>query len=397
MRISNRAANISPSATLSVDAMAKAMRKAGHDVIGFGAGEPDFETPLYIKEAAIAALDAGYTRYTPAGGIIELREAICNKMVADYQLAYEPDQVVISCGAKHSLYNLFQVICDPGDEVIVMAPYWVSYVEQIKLADGVPVIAKTNDTITFQPELGAIRAAITPRTKAIIVNSPSNPTGVVLKKEFLLALGKLAVENDLLVISDEIYGKLVYGDAEHISFPSLVEEFKERTVLINGVSKTYAMTGWRIGYAAGPKEIIKAICDLQSHSTSNPNSIAQQAAVAALVGPDDTVYQMREQFDRRRQYIVDRLNEIRGISCFRPEGAFYVFPNISELYGKAINGFVIKDSEGFAKSLLQEAQVAVVPGVAFGSNDHVRLSYCLSLEEIRRGLDRIADFVTRLE
>lgn len=395
MRISSRARNISPSATLSVDALAKSMIKAGHNVIGFGAGEPDFDTPQHIREAAVAALDRGYTRYTPAGGTLELKEAVCARIEEDYQVKYEPDQVIISCGAKHSLYNLFQVICDQGDEVILMAPYWVSYLEQIKLAGAVPVVVAPRDH-TLKPSLEDIEAAITSRTRAIIVNSPSNPSGIVLDRDFLVAVGELALKHDLLVISDEIYDKLIYGTAKHVSFPTLGDELKARTVLINGVSKTYAMTGWRIGWAVGPVEIIKAMINLQSHSTSNPTSIAQYAAMVALTGPQAPVEQMRKEFSQRRDFMLEKLNQLPGVSCQMPEGAFYAFPNIGGLFGKSFNGTVIDSSETFAKYLLQEVKVAVVPGIAFGANEYVRLSYCLSMDKLAEGLERIHQFILKL-
>lgn len=396
LQISNRCRSISPSPTLVIDSKAKAMKKKGIDVVGFGAGEPDFDTPEYIRNAAKAALDDGMTRYTPSSGTLELRTAICEKLKRDNGLEYEPDQIVVSNGAKHSLFNICQTILDPGDEVIIPEPFWVSYPELVQIAGGVPVMVHGHEENDFLVSADDMKPYITPRTKAIILNSPNNPNGCVWPREMLEDIARLAVENQLFVISDEIYEKLVYDGEKHVSIASLGEEIKAQTFVVNGFSKAYAMTGWRLGYCAGPTNVMKAVGALQSHATSNPNSIAQYAGYVALSGGDDIIAAMVAEFDRRRKHIVSRINAIPGLSCRMPKGAFYVMMNISELIGAAQGDKVIRSSTDFAELLLENAKVAVVPGLGFGSDMHVRLSYATSMENIDRGLDRIAQFVGSL-
>lgn len=396
LQISNRCRSISPSPTLVIDSKAKAMKKKGIDVVGFGAGEPDFDTPEYIRNAAKAALDEGMTRYTPSSGTLELRTAICKKLKRDNGLEYEPDQIVVSNGAKHSLFNICQTILDPGDEVIIPEPFWVSYPELVQIAGGVPVMVHGHEENDFLVSADDMKPYITPRTKAIILNSPNNPNGCVWPREMLEDIARLAVENQLFVISDEIYEKLVYDGEKHVSIASLSEEIKAQTFVVNGFSKAYAMTGWRLGYCAGPTNVMKAVGALQSHATSNPNSIAQYAGYVALSGGDDIIAAMVAEFDRRRKHIVSRINAIPGLSCRMPKGAFYVMMNISELIGAAQGDKVIRSSTDFAELLLENAKVAVVPGLGFGSDMHVRLSYATSMENIDRGLDRIAQFVGSL-
>ena len=396
LQISNRCRSISPSPTLVIDSKAKAMKKKGIDVVGFGAGEPDFDTPEYIRNAAKAALDKGMTRYTPSSGTLELRTAICEKLKRDNGLEYEPYQIVVSNGAKHSLFNICQTILDPGDEVIIPEPFWVSYPELVQIAGGVPVMVHGHEENDFLVSADDMKPYITPRTKAIILNSPNNPNGCVWPREMLEDIARLAVENQLFVISDEIYEKLVYDGEKHVSIASLGEEIKAQTFVVNGFSKAYAMTGWRLGYCAGPTNVMKAVGALQSHATSNPNSIAQYAGYVALSGGDDIIAAMVAEFDRRRKHIVSRINAIPGLSCRMPKGAFYVMMNISELIGAAQGDKVIRSSTDFAELLLENAKVAVVPGLGFGSDMHVRLSYATNMENIDRGLDRIAQFVGSL-
>ncbi|MCS6830674.1 MAG: pyridoxal phosphate-dependent aminotransferase [Armatimonadota bacterium] len=396
MFISQRAQRTSPSPTLAITAKARQMREEGIDVLSFGAGEPDFDTPEFIKDAAVEALREGFTKYTPTAGIEPLRKAICEKLWRDNGLKYEPNQIIVTCGGKHALYNTFQVICDPGDEVIIPAPYWVSYPEMVKLADGVPVFVHTDESTDFVPTLDAIREKITPRTRAIVVNSPCNPTGAVFPRQTLKEIAALALRHDLYIISDEIYEKMVYDGHEHYSIASLGEEVKKRTILINGMSKAYSMTGWRIGYAAAEREIIAAMTRLQDQSTSNPTSIAQRAALAALQAPEETVRQMVTAFAERRRAIVDGLNDIAGFRCAEPGGAFYAFPNVSALYGRRWGDRVINGSDAFAEYLLEVARVAVVPGSGFGADSNIRLSYACSLDTIYRGIGRVADAVHAL-
>jgi len=397
MELSRKHSDITASLTLEIDAKAKKMKAQGIDVIGFGAGEPDFDTPSFIIEAAKEALDKGYTKYTPSSGIMELKEAICEKLKRDNNLDYEPNEILISNGAKHSLYNIFQAILNPGDEVIIPSPYWVSYPEMVKMADGVPVFVNTLDEHGFRIDIEHLERIITDKTKALIINSPNNPCGCVYDREQLEAIAKLAVEQDFFVVSDEIYDELLYDGAEHISIASLNPEIKERTLLVNGMSKAYAMTGWRIGYAAGNKEIIRVMSNIQSHSTSNPNSIAQYASLAALKGPKDIIKEMVCTFDERRKFMVNRINSIDMISCTRPQGAFYVMLNIKNVIGRTYNGRIIKGSLDFTDALLEAQKVAVVPGIAFGADGYVRLSYATSKENIEKGLNRIEKFIKELK
>ncbi|WP_018703726.1 MULTISPECIES: pyridoxal phosphate-dependent aminotransferase [Sporomusaceae] len=393
MNLSRKGLSISPSATLAIDSKAKKLKAEGIDVVGFGAGEPDFDTPVHIKQAAIAAIEAGFTKYTPASGTMTLKEAICAKFKKDNDLDYAPANIVISNGAKHSLVNVFQAICNPGDEVIIPAPFWVSYPEMVKLADGVPVIVYTTEEQGFKFTVDQIRQAVTAKTKAIILNSPSNPTGMVYTREELAELAELAVEKGFYVVSDEIYEKLIYDGKTHVSIASINEKIKAQTIIVNGVSKTYAMTGWRIGYTASAPEIAKIMSNVQSHATSNPNSIAQKAAEAAISGPQDMVATMVEAFVSRRDYMVKRINSMPGVSCVKPNGAFYVMMNISKLMGKELGGRKIQSSDDFADVLLEKANVALVPGSGFGIDTHVRLSYATSQENITKGLDRIEQFL----
>ena len=397
LQISNRCKGISPSPTLAIDSKAKAMKKSGIDVVGFGAGEPDFDTPQYIRDAAKKALDEGMTRYTPSSGTLELRKAICDKLLRDNNLNYTPDQIVVSNGAKHSLFNICQAILDPGDEVLIPGPFWVSYPELVQIAGGMPVMVPGHEDNDFLVTADDMKAYLTPHTKAIIINSPNNPNGCVWTREMLLGIAKFAVENQLYVISDEIYEKLVYDGQQHVSIASLGDDIKEQTLVVNGFSKAYAMTGWRLGYCAGPTHVMKAISALQSHATSNPNSIAQYAGLVALSGGDDIIAAMVHEFDMRRQHIVERINSIPGLSCRMPKGAFYVMMNISKMIGASLDDKVIRSSTDFAELLLEQAKVAVVPGLGFGSDNHVRLSYATSLSNIDRGLDRIEQFVAGLK
>ena len=396
MRISQRCQRVTGSLTLAIDAKAKEMKQKGIDVVGFGAGEPDFDTPEHIRKAAKDALDLGKTRYTPAAGMPELRQAICDKLKRDNGLDYVPQQIVVSNGAKHSLFNSFQALLEEGDEVIVPGPYWVSYPEIVRMAGGVPVIVEGREENNFKPTIDDFRAAVTGKTRAVVINSPNNPNGFVFTREELQAIGDLAIEKDLSIVSDEIYEFLVYDGAEHISVASLSPEIKERTIVINGMSKAYAMTGWRIGYTASPLNAAKAMTNFQSHSTSCPNSIAQYAALTALSGPDDQLKSMVAEFDRRRRRIVELINEIPGLSCKPPKGAFYVMMNIGGVFGKRYNGAPIVDSMSFTQLLLDNSHVAVVPGAGFGADAYVRLSYATSMENIEKGLARIKEFVGKL-
>ncbi|MBU3169988.1 pyridoxal phosphate-dependent aminotransferase [Clostridium estertheticum] len=396
MVLSKKAGKISTSLTLDITAKAKKMKADGIDVIGFGAGEPDFNTPENIREAAIKAINEGMTKYTAASGIIELKQAIIKKLKKDNSLNYITDQIIVSTGAKQCLANVFQAILNPGDEVIIGAPYWVSYPELVKLADGVPVFVETEESNKFKLTITNLNRAITSKSKAIILNSPNNPTGTVYSREELMNIAEFAKINNLIIISDEIYEKLLYAANDHISIASLSEDAYLRTIVINGLSKAYAMTGWRVGYAAGSKEIIALMSNIQSHTTSNPNSIAQYASVEALSGEQDDMHSMIEQFKIRRNYMVKRINSINNLSCIEPEGAFYVMVNISNIFNKLIDGKVIKDSISFSKLLLEKEKVAVIPGIAFGAENFIRLSYATSMENIKQGLDRIESFVSNI-
>jgi len=397
MRLAERAMGISPSPTLAIDAKAKQMKASGVKVISFGVGEPDFDTPDHIKEAAIEAIKAGETRYTPAGGTLKLKEAIVAKFRRENGLEYKTNEIIVSVGAKHCLYNAFQVLCQPGDEVILPAPYWVSYLEQIKLAGAEAVIVQTRQENGFKLTPEELRAVITPRSRVFLLNSPSNPTGGVYTRDELAALGEVLLAHNITIISDEIYEKLMYDGLEHVSIASVSPALKKNTVVINGVSKAYAMTGWRIGYAAAPAPVAKAMTDLQSHSTSNPTSIAQAASVAALNGPQEPVAAMVVEFAKRRDYMLERLNAIPGISCSKPGGAFYLYPNVSAYFGRAYQGRPVNNATDLANLLLEVSEVAVVPGIAFGGDDFIRLSYATSMENIKEGLDRIEKFLGELK
>ncbi len=383
MDIASRVKELSPSLTLAIDSKAKAMKAEGIDVCSFGAGEPDFDTPEHIKAAAMASLEMGFTKYTPSSGIPELRQAISDKLKADNQIDYSAQQVIVSNGAKHSCYNAIMAVCDPGDEVIIPAPYWVSYPEMVKLAGAIPVIVPTKEENNWKLTAEEFENAMTPRTKMLIINTPGNPTGSVYSREELAAIVAVAEEEDITILSDEIYEKLVYDDAKHVSVASVSAEAYDLTVTINGFSKSYAMTGWRLGYLAAPEALAKVIDSFQSHSTSNPCSFAQKGGLAALKGDQQCVTDMREEFNLRREYMHNRLNNIARVSAVKPLGAFYVLANISGL------GMT---SENFADSLLTKAKVAVVPGIAFGDARTVRLSYAAGLDVIKNGLDRIEEF-----
>lgn len=389
MILSRKAQTITESATLAISSKAKKMKSEGIDVVDFGVGEPDFDTPEHIKAAAIDAIKKGYTKYTPATGIPQLKQAIADKLQQDNALSYKPSDIVVSNGAKHALFNAFYAILNPGDEVLMPAPCWVSYPELVKLADGVPVMVSADESNAFKTSADVLRKYINGRTKAILINSPNNPTGAVYTEEELKAIADLACEYDLVVVSDEIYEKLIYDDAKHVSIASFNDDIKARTIVINGVSKTYAMTGWRIGYSASNEEIASIIGNVQSQATSNPNSIAQYAALAALQGTQQAVTIMVEEFKKRRDYIYQHINGIEGLSCVKPAGAFYVMMNISQYTGQKINGCDIMGSIDFAQMLLDKAHVAVVPGEPFGDDRFVRLSYATSIEQIEKGLARI--------
>ncbi|MFP9126650.1 pyridoxal phosphate-dependent aminotransferase [Niallia sp. BSM11] len=389
VQLSKRVSALTPSTTLAITAKAKSLKEEGHDVIGLGAGEPDFNTPQNIIDAAVKSMNEGHTKYTPAAGLPLLKKAIINKLQRDQGLSYEPNQIIVTNGAKHGLYTLFQVLLDEGDEVIIPIPYWVSYPEQVKLADGVPVFVNGVEENEFKITPEQLKSAITPRTKAVIINSPSNPTGMIYSKEELLALGEICLEHNILIISDEIYEKLVYGDNEHVSIASLSPELKEATIVINGVSKSHSMTGWRIGYAAGNKAIISAMTNLASHSTSNPTTPSQYATIEAYEGPQDSLEKMKAAFSERLDIIHKKLNDIPGITCLKPNGAFYLFPNIE----KAVELTGYADADKFATALLEEALVAVIPGSGFGADNYIRLSYATSLELLEKAVDRIHRFV----
>jgi len=398
MFLSQKAQGISPSPTLSVDAKAKQMKSEGYDVIGFGAGEPDFDTPDYIKSAAISAINKGLTKYTPVGGTKELKSAIAEYFNKQIGISYAQDEIIVSNGAKQCLFNALYSLIDEGDKVLIPSPYWVSYPEMVKLCGGVPVFVPTS-TDSFILKAETLEKYIDEKTKVLIINSPNNPCGCVYSKQDLEQIAKVAIEKNLFVISDEIYGELIYDNAEHVSIASF-ENMRERTLVVNGVSKSFAMTGWRIGFAAGPKELIKAMDNLQSHTTSNPNSIAQSASVEALLGyiqkDKDFLKTMVAEFSKRRKYMVERINNMQYLSCNLPQGAFYVFVDISKTFNMQCNGRLIKNSTDFAQVLLENFHVAVVPGVAFGTDNYIRLSYATSMKNIEEGLDRIEQFVLSL-
>ena len=387
MQLSSRATSLTPSLTLSIDSKAKAMKSEGIDVCSFGAGEPDFDTPEHIKTAAIAALESGFTKYTPSSGIPDLRQAVADKFLIDNGVDYKPSQIIISDGAKHSCYNAIVATCQPGDEVIIPTPYWLSYPEMVRLAGADPVFVYTKEEDGWKLTAEEFENAMTPRTKMIILNSPGNPTGAVYTKEELQALANVAAEEEILILSDEIYEKLVYDDARHISIASLGQEYYDLAITVNGFSKSYAMTGWRIGYLGAPEPIAKAIDSIQSHSTSNACSFAQKGALAALRGDQQSVADMRDEFNLRREYMLERLSKMPHLSVVRPNGAFYVLVNISKL------GLT---SQNFADRLLSKANVAVVPGIAFGDDRTLRFSYATSLDVIKKGMDRFEEFCRTL-
>ncbi|MDD6107283.1 MAG: pyridoxal phosphate-dependent aminotransferase [Clostridiales bacterium] len=395
--ISKIAAAVSPSATLAVNALAKKMRAEGKDVVGFGTGEPDFETPDRISYAGIRAICDGQTKYTPAAGIVPLRKAVCKRLKEDYDLDYDETQVVVASGAKHSVYLALAVLVDPGDEVILPAPYWVSYYEMIRLVGGVPVVVTAGEDQNFKITAEQLEAAITEKTKAVMINNPSNPTGAIYTKEELQALADVCVRHDLFIIADEIYDKLIYDGASFTSIPTLGEDVKAHTILINGVSKTYSMTGWRVGYAVAEKPVASAMSSYASHSTGAPATMAQYAAQEALEGPQDEVEAMRKVFEERRNYLVSRMNAMDGVSCLTPNGAFYVMMNLEQLFGKTIDGEVIATADDFARLFLEKSMVAVVSCTAFGAPSFVRWSYATSMENIQKGMDRLEQFLAKVK
>lgn len=393
MQLSKKAENISPSITLTITAKANELKSQGVDVVSFGAGEPDFNTPENIINAAIKAMHDGKTKYTPAAGILELKKTVCNKFKNDNNLDYEPSQIIISTGAKQCLANTFLAILNPGDEVLIPVPYWVSYPELVKLADGVPVFVQTSKENNYKYTVEDLKKSLSAKTKAILINSPNNPTGTIYSKEELMEIAEFAKENDLIIVSDEIYEKLIYDNKKHVSIAALSKDAYERTIVINGVSKTYAMTGWRLGYCGCSTKIAKLMSSLQSHMTSNSNTIAQYAAIEALNGPVEDLKVMVKEFEDRRNLMIQKLESIKNISIIKPNGAFYIMVNISAYLNIEVDGTIIKDSVDFAKVLLEKEKVAVIPGSGFGLDDYVRLSYAASRELIEKGIDRIAHFL----
>lgn len=387
------ASAVQVSSTMAIDSLAKQMKADGIDVIGFGAGEPDFNTPGHIKEAAERAIRENVTRYTPASGTVALKQAVCRRMKEDCGLEYGPSQVVVSSGAKHCVYIALRAVVDPGDEVVLPAPFWVSYLELIKMVGGVPVVVTAGESAGFKVTAEQLAAAITPRTKALILNNPGNPTGMVYSKEELEAIAKVCVERDIYVISDEIYCGLLYDGVRCASFASLGEDVKERTIIVNGVSKSYAMTGWRIGYTLSSEKIARVLANFLSHSTGSPSSVSQAAAVAALDGPQKCVETMRQAFETRRNYIVERVNAMDGVSCIKPEGAFYIMMNVEKQLGRTIHGEAIESSDDFSAALLRHGLVATVPCGSFGAPGFVRWSYATGMENIRKGMDRLEEFL----
>jgi aspartate aminotransferase len=391
LELAERVSALTPSTTLAITAKAKEMKSKGIDVIGLGAGEPDFNTPEHIMDAAAASMKEGHTKYTPAGGLAGLKDAIINKFKNDQGITYEPSEVIVASGAKHALYTLFQVLLNEGDEVIIPTPYWVSYPEQVKLAGGSPVFIDGKEENEYKITPEQLNLAVTDKTKAVILNSPSNPTGMLYSREELEAIGEVCIEKDILIVSDEIYEKLVYEGNKHVSIAEISPQLKEQTVVINGVSKSHSMTGWRIGYAAGDAKIIKAMTNLASHSTSNPTTTSQHGAIAAYEGTQEPVEEMREAFEERLNIVFEKLNAVPGFNCIKPQGAFYLFPNVKEAV--SLTGYESVDA--FAKALLEEAKVAVIPGSGFGSPDNIRLSYATSLELFEKALERIHSFVNQ--
>ena len=397
LTISNKSMGISPSPTLAIDSKFKEMKKEGIDVVGFGAGEPDFDTPKHIKEAAINAINDGFTKYTPASGTIELKKAIVKKLKDENSLDYEISDIVVSNGAKHSLVNAFMAILNPGDEVVIPAPFWVSYPEMVKIADGTPVFLETCEENNFKFKVSDLENVVTKKTKALVLNNPSNPTGMLYTKSELKEIAEFCVKNNIYVISDEIYEALVYdGKESFVSIASFGKEIKDLTIIVNGVSKTYAMTGWRIGYTASNSKIAKAMANIQSHATSNPNSIAQVAATAALNGPKDEIQIMKNAFFERRNHLVELINGIEGVSSIKPDGAFYVMMNVSGLFGKKYKDTVISDVDTLCELLLCEVKLALVPGTGFGAPNYVRWSYATSMDNINEGIKRLKIFIEKL-
>jgi len=386
-----------PSATIEITSKIAELKKDGIEIIGFNIGEPDFDTPENIREKAKEGLDLGHTRYTPAAGTIDLREEIGKKLYKDNNLKYTYKDIIVSNGAKQSIMNALLTLCEKGDEVIIPSPYWVSYIEMVKLTGAKPVLVQLDERDNFKLDIEKINNTITPKTKCIMLNSPNNPTGAIYSENHLREIGEICVDNDIYILADEIYEKLIYDGEEHISIGTLSEEIKDKTILINGVSKTYAMTGWRIGYAAGPRDIIKAMSDLQGHMTSGPNAPAQYASLEALRNTEKSVEVMVKEFDRRRKYIVDRLNSIEGITCNLPKGAFYVMPNVKGFYGKSSGSFKIENSMDLTNYLLEEAKIAVAPGEAFGINDNIRIAYSNSMENIEKGMDQMERALKKLK
>jgi aspartate aminotransferase len=391
LKLAERVQALTPSTTLAITAKAKELKAAGHDVIGLGAGEPDFNTPQHIIDAATRSMNEGHTKYTPSAGLPALKQEIVEKFKRDQGINYEANEVMVGTGAKHVLYTLFQVLLNDGDEVIIPTPYWVSYPEQVKLAGGVPVYVEGFESNQFKITPEQLAAAVTDKTKAVIINSPSNPTGMIYSKEELAALGEVCLAKNILIISDEIYEKLVYSGNQHVSIAQISPELKEQTIIINGVSKSHSMTGWRIGYAAGNKEVIKAMTNLASHSTSNPTTTAQYGAIAAYSGPQDDVEMMRGAFEKRLDVIYDQLVQIPGFTCIKPQGAFYLFPNAQK--AAELTGF--NNVDEFSTALLEVAKVAVIPGSGFGSPENIRLSYATSLELLEAAVSRIKEFVEK--
>lgn len=397
LTLSRKAQAVKPSSTLAITAKANELKAKGLDVVGFGAGEPDFNTPENICNAAIHAIHAGFTKYTPAAGTVELKQAICKKFETFNKLHYEPNQIVVSNGGKHSLTNIFSAILNPGDEVIIPAPFWLSYPEIVRLADGVPVIIRCGKEQGYKMTAEQLAAACTENTKAVVLNTPNNPTGMIYTREELEALAKVIVEKDIYCVADEMYENLIYEGNEAVSIASLNEEIYKRTITCSGVAKSYAMTGWRIGYTGSSAEIAKLMGSVQSHQTSNPNSIAQKATVEALLGPQDTVAEMNKEFDKRRVYMYERVSKMDLVDALKPLGAFYIFVDISRLLEKSYKGEKIGDVGRLAKILIEDYMTAVIPCADFGFDDHIRLSYAISMEQIKKGLDRIEQFIKNVE
>ena len=395
--LSKLASAVNPSSTMAIDSLYKSMKAQGIDVVGFGAGEPDFPTPDNIKEACVQALRENKTKYTASSGIMELKQAVCYRMKEDCGLSYQPENVVVASGAKHNVYLTVRALVDPGDEVVIPAPYWVSYSEIVAMCGGIPVIAQTKESDEFKLTPQELDAAITDRTKCVLFNSPSNPTGMMYTREELRALADVCIRRDVYIIADEIYYKLVYDGREFVSMAALGEDVKERTIVINGVSKSYAMTGWRIGYSLAPAHISKIMSNYVSHSTAAPSTLSQWAAVEALTGPQNQVEEMRRAFEQRRNYMVERVNAMEGVSCLKPEGAFYIMMNISRILGRSLEGEVIDTCDKFAKLLLEKGLVAVVPGSGFDAPEYVRWSYATSMENIKAGMDRLERFLKLLD